>query len=212
MPGVRSGRGAAVLLTLLAVALAACGGTSATARPSMIEAGQVAPSAQVVGGAATGGGAGGTTVPLAKQNPTTALFTALGVFQSCLKGLGVTFVGAPSASNPNSPANDPSYIKSLTTCAAQSNIVQALKTEQTAQENLTPAQVKKENKIYLKWRTCMIGRGWTIPLPKPNSQGALFSFGAGGSGGPQMTPPPGQSLFNSPDIQACLAKSGAGQT
>ncbi len=155
-------------------------------------------------------GSTGTSVPLAKQDPTTALFTALAVFQSCLKGLGVTFSGAPSASNPNSPTNSPSYIKSLTTCAAQSNIVQALNAEKTAQDDLTPAQVAKENRIYLKWRTCMIERGWTVPEPKPDAKGALFSFGTGGSGGPQLTPPPGQSVLSSPDIQACVSLSQKG--
>ena len=63
--------------------------------------------------------------------------------------MGVTFVGAPNPANPSSPANDPNYIKALSTCAAKSNIVQALKAVQSAQDNLTPAQVKKQNKGYL---------------------------------------------------------------
>jgi hypothetical protein len=153
-----------------------------------------------------------TTIPLAKQDPTTALFTAIGVFQSCLKGLGVTFQGAPSANNPNSPTNNPSYLKSLTTCAAQSNILGALKSEQTAQDDLTPKQVANENKIYLKWRKCMIGRGWGVPEPKPDAKGALFSFGTGGGGGPQLTPPPGQSLLSSPDIEACVQLAQRGKS
>ena len=172
------------------------------------------PSAVLVGGAGGAKSAGqstGTTIPLAKQDPTTALFTAIGVFQSCLKGLGVTFSGAPNASDPNSPTNNPSYLKSLATCAAQSNILQALKAEQTAQDDLTPTQVANENKIYIKWRLCMISRGWAVPPPKPNSQGALFSFGTGGSG-PQLTPPPGQSLLSSPDINACVALAQQGKS
>jgi len=177
-------------------------------------AGQVPPSAILLGGAGGTAAAGstGTTIPLAKQDPTTALFSAIGTFQSCLKGLGVTFAGAPSANNPNSPSNSPSYIKSLTTCAAQSNIVQALNAEKTAQDNLTPKQVANENKIYLKWRTCMIARGWGVPVPKPDAKGALFSFGTGGGGGPQLTPPPGQSLLSSPDTQACIALAQRGKT
>ena len=150
--------------------------------------------------------AASVTVPLAKQNPTTALFSAVATFQSCLTGRGVTFVGAP---NPKDPAtNNPTYLKNLVACAAQSHILQALKTEQSAQDNLTAAQVKTENKDYLKWRTCMIGRGWGIPTPTPNSKGLLFSFGGtGGGSSEQMTPPPGQSLISSPDLQECAAKA-----
>ena len=90
----------------------------------------------------------GDTIPLAGEDPTTKFFKALSVFQSCLKGLGVKFIGVPDASNPNSPTNDPDYIKALSTCAAKSNIVQALKDQQTAQDNLTPAQIKTQNKGY----------------------------------------------------------------
>ena len=206
------------LLALSAVAIVATScstGPSAQMAPAVINSGQLPPSALLVGGAGAGKSAEeatGTTIPLAKQDPTTALFTAIGVFQSCLKGLGVTFAGAPNASDPNSPTNNPSYLKSLATCAAQSHILQALKAEQSAQEDLTPTQVVNENKIYIKWRTCMISRGWKVPEPKPNAQGALFSFGTGGSGGPQLTPPPGENLLSSPDINACVALAEQGKS
>lgn len=210
--GAKAGLRCAPILLLLGLVAAGCGSSTPHASgPAVIETGQLPPSAVLVGGAEKGGSSSGTTIPLAKQDPTTALFTALGVFQSCLKGQGVTFSGAPDPSNPNSPTNDPTYLKSLGTCAAQSDIVQALSAEKTAQENLTPKQVATENKIYLKWRTCMIGRGWGVPLPKPDSKGALFSFGTGGGGGVgQIKAPPGESLFNSPDLQACLAKAQKG--
>ena len=97
------------------------------------------------------------------------------------------FIGVPDGKNPNSPANNPDYIKALSTCAAKSNIVQALKDQQAAQDNLTPAQIETQNKGYLEWRDCMIGRGWGIPKPKPDAKGRLFSFGAGGgSSVPQL--------------------------
>jgi hypothetical protein len=205
---------AASLALALALGAAACGSSSTASPPAVIASGQLPPSAVLVGGTEHHGAGEltGTTIPLAKQDPTTALFTAIGVFQSCLKGLGVTFQGAPSANNPNSPTNNPSYLKSLTTCAAQSNILGALKSEQTAQDDLTPKQVANENKIYLKWRTCMIGRGWGVPEPKPDARGALFSFGTGGGGGPQLTPPPGQSLLSSPDIEACVQLAQRGKS
>ena len=157
------------------------------------------------------GGAGGargpaSAIPLAKANPITAFFQATGSFSGCLKNLGVKFIGAPNPKNPSSPANDPTYLKNLTTCAARSNIVQALKDFQTSQNNLTPAQIQAQNKGYLAWRQCMIGRGWTVPEPKPDAQGRLFSFSGTGSGGPQLTPPAGQDVLTSSDIRDCAAQ------
>jgi hypothetical protein len=177
-----------------------------------------APSSSVPASAANGApttpttAASGTTIPLDNsENPQTALFTAFGKFRACLDRAGVKFIGAPDQSNPNSPTNDPNYIKALSTCAAQSNIVAALQSAQTAQDNLTPAQIKQENKAYLKWRSCMIGRGWKIPEPTPDAQGRLFSFGTAtnGSSGAQnpIQAPPGKDIFSSPDLQQCAAKS-----
>jgi hypothetical protein len=204
-------------LTLVALAATAC---SSGSNPGVvtIQAGQAQPGAIPTGGhAKTAGKATAATIPLAQQNPTTALFTSLGVFQSCLSNLGVTFVGAPDPSNPSSPANSPSYLKNLGTCATKSNILQALKASQSAQDNLTPAQVKKENKDYLLWRKCMISRGWGIPQPTPNAKGLLFSFGGTGGGGGSgagggFTAPPGQSLITSSDLQQCAAVAQGGHS
>jgi hypothetical protein len=149
--------------------------------------------------------ASGDTIPLAKQDPTTAFFQATGSFSSCLKAQGTTFIGAPDPKNPSSPANDPNYLKSLSTCAASSHIQQALKDFQGAQADLTPAQIQQQNQGFLKWRDCMIGKGWTIPQPKPDAQGKLFNIGTGGSG-VQLTPPPGQGTINSPDLRDCAAQ------
>ena len=171
--------------------------------------GAVAPG-QSSSGAGPVAGSATTTIPLAKQDPTTEFFQATSAFSSCLKSLGVKFIGAPDPKNPSSPANDPNYLKSLEKCAAQSNIVQALKDFQSSQSKLTPAQIQKENRQYLSWRTCMIGRGWTIPAPTPDSQGRLFSLGTGGNGGSQLVPPAGADPLTSPDIQACVKQSQLG--
>jgi hypothetical protein len=145
-------------------------------------------------------------VPLAKSgNATTDMMVAFGKFRDCLKDLGVKFIGAPDASNPQSPTNDPDYLKSLSTCAARSNIVQALQAAQSEQDNLTPAEIKQRNKAYLKWRDCMVNRGWDIPKPTPDSKGRLFAFSASG-GGPQIKAPPGKDLFNSKDLEQCAAR------
>jgi hypothetical protein len=125
----------------------------------------------------TSGTAPGDTVPLAKDSPTANLFSALGVFQSCLKSAGVKFIGIPDAKNPSSPANDPTYVQHLATCAARSHIQQAAAAQQAAQDNLTPAQIKKANEGFLVWRKCMIALGWGMPDPKPDEKGRLFSFG-----------------------------------
>jgi hypothetical protein len=197
----------AVALLPVALMVASCGsGTKASSTPSTISNGQV--NIQLPSGSGSKGGSGGsgTTVPLAKQSSLTQFFTAISSFQSCLSGLGVKFIGAPDPSNPNSPANDPTYVKNLTTCAAQSNILQALKNAQTAQDNLTTSQIAIENKAYLKWRVCMIGRGWGIPQPVPDSKGRLFSFG-GTTTGLNFTPPAGQTLLSSSDLQDCAAKA-----
>jgi hypothetical protein len=201
-------------LVLVGVSAAACNSSSSTGTV-FIRSGQAPPGALPTGGEGKLASSVATTVPLAQQNPTTALFTAVGVFQSCLKDLGVTFIGAPNSSDPSSPANDPTYVKNLVTCATKSKILQALKAAQSAQDNLTPSQVKKQNKAYLKWRKCMISRGWGIPQPTPNAKGLLFSFGGtggggGGGAGAGFKPPPGQSLINSSDLQQCAAVAQQG--
>jgi hypothetical protein len=226
----RSVVSSAVVLSLaLGLGLSACGGSAKSTASQTIIAGQLdsgqaniqlppgwkmtkdGPVRTVAApGAAASGAktASGDTVPLAKEDPTTKFFGALGIFQSCLKGLGTKFIGIPSASNPNSPANNPDYIKALSTCAAKSNIVKALQDQQAAQDALTPAQIETQNKGFLVWRDCMIARGWGIPKPKPDAKGRLFAFGAGGgSSVPNFTPPPGQDILSSSDVQQCATES-----
>lgn len=201
----RRERGVALVLLAVGALAAGCGG-GAAGTVTYLAAGQVPRADLPHLGADRQVISSADTIPLAKENTTTALFASIGEFQSCLKVKGVTFIGAPTQGDPSSPTNNPSYVKALATCAAESKILQALTAEQTAQEDLTPAQVKKENQLYLKWRTCMIARGWGIPEPKPNTKGLLFSFGAS-SGVPQFKPPPGQSLLSSSDLQDCAAKA-----
>ena len=235
----RSGANLAIAALLVAGVSAGCGSSSKQSDRVMIAAGQVdlhqvdlqpppgytittnkqggvrlvAGKGTAKGSSATAGGTGSTadTIPLAGEDPTTKFFGAVGTFSSCLKGLNVKFIGIPSAANPSSPANDPTYIKALSTCAAKSGIVQALKDQQSAQDNLTPAQIKLQNKGYLKWRDCMIGRGWGIPEPKPDSKGRLFAFGAGGGGGGApgagFKAPPGQDIVTSKDVSECATSA-----
>jgi hypothetical protein len=223
---VKRSRLTPVALTLIVLAAAGCG-SSSKSTTNVISAGQVdiqlppgwkvtkngavrpsGSAASATGASAVPGAAGasGDTVPLAKEDPTTKFFKSLNVFQNCLSGLNVKFIGVPDGKDPGAPVNNPDYIKALSTCAAKSNIVQALKDQQTAQDALTPAEVETQNKNYLKWRDCMIGRGWGIPTPKPDAKGRLFSFGASGSSVPNFTPPPGQDILSSGDVTACATE------
>jgi hypothetical protein len=210
----------------LVLGLAGCGGSARSSSTQTIIAGQVDTGqadiklptgwkmtkdgpvrtvAAATGGATPGATtATGDTVPLAKEDPTTKFFSALGIFQSCLKGLGVKFIGVPNGADPKNPANNPDYIQALSKCAAKSNIVQALQDQQAAQDALTPEQIETQNKGYLVWRDCMIERGWGIPKPKPDAKGRLFAFGAGGgSSVPNFTPPPGKDILSSSDVTQC---------
>jgi hypothetical protein len=212
-----------VLVVLLVACLAACGHAS-DAPDDVISAGQldiklppgwkvtehgVSRPAAPVGDVASST-AGGTTdtVPLAEEDPTTSFFEATSSFTQCLKDRGTSFLGVPGQGDPNGPANDPTYVKDLSTCAAKSNILQAMQGAQKAQESMSPAEIKQQNKAYLKWRKCMIGRGWDIAEPKPDSKGRLFSFSQGT--GAQMTPPDGEDLLTSGDLQECAAQTQDG--
>jgi hypothetical protein len=220
-------------VALVLGALGAFGGGGGSDDPTIIEAGQLniklpegykivsgkisAPATKPTSSSGTSSGGptvtttAGTTIPLdQKVDPTQQMFTALGKFRKCLDDTGIKFIGAPNAADPNSPTNDPNYIKGLSTCAARSNIVQALQDSQAANQNLSPAEIQLRNKGYLKWRTCMIGRGWKIAKPTPDSQGRLFSFG-GSSGGSstqnQIQAPAGKDLLSSKDLEQCAAKA-----
>jgi hypothetical protein len=180
---------------------------SSAPAPQGQSGGQVGESASGAGAATT---AAPDTIPLAQQDPVTKFFTAFGTFRNCLKNQGLSFIGIPDATKPNSPANDPAYVKGLQTCAAQSNIVQALQEMQTAQNDLTPDQIEQQNKQYLAWRGCMIDHGWKIPEPKPDSKGRLLSFGADSANAQPIEGPGGETdLFDSSDFQDCATQSQA---
>ena len=218
---------ATACILVFAALLSACGNSGASNDASVLSAGQLdiklPDGFKVVDGkvqrpaqAAAQGGTGaataadakttGTTIVSTKTDPTTGMFNALGKFRGCLEDEGIKFIGAPDAANPDSPTNDPTYIKGLTTCAASSNIVQAMQAAQSANDNLTPAQIKLRNKGYLIWRSCMVDRGWKIATPVPDSQGRLFNFGTSGSQN-QIQAPPGKDILSSKDVQDCAKKS-----
>jgi hypothetical protein len=176
------------------------------ASPSTLPAGAASGTPGTPGDVGTTPTTAKSSIPLDnKSDPTSDLLGAFAKFRGCLGDLGVKFIGAPDPNNPNSPTNNPEYIKNLGTCAARSNIIQVLKAAQSSEENLTPAEIKQRNKGYLKWRQCMVDRGWNIPKPTPDAKGRLFSFGSGST--PQLKPPAGKDAFTSKDIEQCAAKA-----
>jgi hypothetical protein len=177
------------------------------AAPGEGESAAAAPPGQAVAAGAATTAATDDTIPLSEEDPVTKLFSAFAEFRSCLKADGVEFIGPPDPNDPESPTNDPAYVKVLGTCAARSNILQALQEVQASQADLTPAEIEAQNEGYLVWRDCMIDRGWKIPEPVPDADGRLLSFG--GNNTPQIEGPAGEDPFDSPDFSECGAEAQA---
>jgi hypothetical protein len=148
-----------------------------------------------------------TTLPQEELEPGEALFEAVGAFQSCLDAEGYEFIGIPSQdeTDPEAPVNQQSYIDALVACAARSQIQERLAEADAAQADLTPEEIEDQNRQFIAFRDCMVGRGWGIPDPVPNEQGLLFGgFGSTTS----WVAPPGESLASSDDIGECTSEAG----
>jgi len=150
-----------------------------------------------------------TTLPQADESsPQEELFDAVAVFQSCLAAEGTEFIGTPDASlGADAPQNQQSYIDSLILCAARSDIQNKIAASQAAQANLTPEEIEQQNRQFLLFRDCMIGRGWIIPEPTPDDNGLLFSLQAT----QDWEAPNGETLIDSDDTAECTEEAGAGQ-
>ena len=74
-----------------------------------------------------------------------------------------------------------------------------------AQADLTPEEVETQNRQYVAFRECMIGRGWDIPDPVPNEYGLLFpGFQAAAS----WEGPPGEDITSTDDVGECTDTAG----
>lgn len=142
-----------------------------------------------------------TTLPQADETtPQQDLFAAIEVFQSCMTAEGIEFIGAPDASlGADAPQNQQPYIDSLILCATRSDIQNKIAAAQSAQADLSPEEVEEQNRTFLAFRDCMIGRGWTIPEPTPGDNGLLFQFAQT----QEWEGPPGESLIDSDDVAEC---------
>ena len=136
-----------------------------------------------------------------------ALFEAVGVFQSCLDAEGYEFIGIPfqEETDPEAPVNQQPYIDALVACAARSQIQERLAEADAAQADLTAEEVENQNRQFIAFRDCMVGRGWGIPEPVPNEQGLLF----GGFASTTSWVAPGESLTTSDDLGECQSEAGA---
>ncbi|MEM9202905.1 MAG: hypothetical protein AAGC53_14675 [Actinomycetota bacterium] len=146
-----------------------------------------------------------TTLPQEEVSADEALFDAIGEFQSCLDADGYEFLGLPDpALGEDAPQNQQPYIDALIACAARSQIQQRLAEADAAQDDLTPEEVEEQNRQYVAFRECMIGRGWSIPDPVPNERGLLFPGFAAAS---QWEGPPGEDIANTDDVGECTSEA-----
>ena len=149
-----------------------------------------------------------TTLPQEELDPGEALFEAVGVFQSCLDAEGYEFIGIPfqEETDPEAPVNQQPYIDALVACAARSQIQERLAEADAARADLTAEEVENQNRQFIAFRDCMVGRGWGIPEPVPNEQGLLFG---GFASTASWVAPPGESLTTSDDLGECQSEAGA---
>ena len=146
-----------------------------------------------------------TTLPQEEQDAGEALFEAVGVFQSCLDAEGFEFIGVPDDPGGDGPQNAQGYIDALIACAARSQIQERLADADAAQADLTPEEIEDQNRGYVAFRDCMIGRGWSIPDPVPNEFGLLFP---GFAAAAQWTGPPGEDIASTDDVGECTDEAG----
>ena len=135
------------------------------------------------------------------------IYTTLTGFSYYYLGVGAE-IGYDAANGyPNSiPVNQQPYIDALVACAARSQIQERLAEADAAQADLTAEEVENQNRQFIAFRDCMVGRGWGIPEPVPNEQGLLFG---GFASTASWVAPPGESLTTSDDLGECQSEAGA---
>lgn len=130
------------------------------------------------------------------------LFSAMRVFNECLADEGTAFMGVPDATlEADNPVNDPEYLDALQRCAGLSNIQQAFADFQQANADLSQDEIEERNRGLVVWADCMRGRGWAIDDLVPDEEGLLQPQG--------LTPPEGESLIGSDDMQECASTAQA---
>ncbi len=214
-------RAIALVVTLTLGASACGGGDSTDAAVTLRTAGDIAadassvtsPSPTTVAPAAAGASetdqaavtetSTSTTLPQQEQTPAEEFFEAVGIFTSCLDADGYEFMGLPDeAAGPDAPQNAPAYLTALQQCATRSDILNKMQAADDARGEFSPEEIETQNRGYLQFRDCMVGRGWGIPEPTPNEDGLLF---AGFQQATTWTAPDGETISSTDDTSECLA-------
>ncbi|MEM7140020.1 MAG: hypothetical protein AAF548_03245 [Actinomycetota bacterium] len=101
-------------------------------------------------------------------------FDAVGEFFQCLTAEGFGWLGLPNSDgDPSLPQNDPGYREALGTCAAQTQIVDAMNAAEDS-SRFTAEEIEERNRGVAAFVDCLIGRGWTIPPLTPDENGYLL--------------------------------------
>ena len=198
---------ACVSFALVALLAAACGGSStddAADNPNIIDAGQIGqiqlpdddppappppPAAADDGDAAVDADVTNDdadeepaedddAIPLADddQPAILGLIDAFDDFTTCFDREGFEFIGIPGQDGP--PEDFPvGYPQALGSCAASSNVVQAIQDSAAENAELTPEEIEDRNEAYFVFEDCIKGQGWDPAEAVPDEFGVLGPAG-----------------------------------
>lgn len=144
----------------------------------------------------------------AEEDELDGLLNALTQFNTCLADEGFEFIGAPGFGDGGPADFDDAYLAALGACAAESNILAASEGFASAQSELTPEEIERNNLGLPVFRDCMIGLGWEVGELVPDERGAL-TFAGDDGGGFGLTPPGGGGIgdFDAGDIDQCRTEA-----
>jgi len=115
-------------------------------------------------------------IPLAEddQPAVLGLIDAFDDFTTCFDREGFEFIGVPGQDGP--PEDFPTgYPEALGTCAASSNIIQAVQDAEAENAELSPEEIEERNEAYFVFEDCLKGKGWDPQPPVPDQYGVLFA-------------------------------------
>lgn len=142
-------------------------------------------------------------IPLADddQPAILGLIDAFDDLNSCLEREGFEFIGVPGQDGP--PEDFPAgYPQSLGTCAASSNIVQAIQDSAAENAELSPEEIEERNEAYFVFESCLKDQGWNPADPVPDEFGVLLAED-GDLGPPDNVDDP------IPTIRECASRAAA---
>jgi len=117
-------------------------------------------------------------IPLADddQPAILGLIDAFDDFTTCFDREGFEFIGIPGQDGP--PEDFPvGYPQALGSCAASSNVVQAIQDSAAENAELTPEEIEDRNEAYFVFEDCIKGQGWDPAEAVPDEFGVLGPAG-----------------------------------